>query len=58
VLRIVAPALDLVLAAGDRISRLADRDGLDAPPAPRRVEAPGPLRRVGAGAPRPGDGAE
>jgi hypothetical protein len=61
VLRIAAPALDLVLAAGDRISRLADRDGLGAPPAPQRVEPPSPMRRVGAGAgaaARPEDGTE
>ena len=32
VLRIAAPALDLVLAAGDRLSRAVERDELDAPP--------------------------
>lgn len=37
VLRIVEPGLNLLLAAGDRISRVADRDGLDSPPPPRRV---------------------
>ena len=31
VLRIAAPALDLVLAAGDRLSRAVERDELDAP---------------------------
>jgi len=31
VLRIAAPALDLVLAAGDRLSRVVERDELDAP---------------------------
>jgi hypothetical protein len=36
-LRIVAPALDLLLLAGDRISRVADRDALDSPPPARRV---------------------
>jgi hypothetical protein len=46
-LRIVAPALDLLLAAGDRVSRAVDRgddelDGLPAGSVP-------PHRRVGAG---------
>jgi hypothetical protein len=48
-LRVVAPALDLLLAAGDRVSRVVDRgDGeLDSlPPAP----VP-PRRRVGPGSP-------
>jgi hypothetical protein len=31
VLRIAAPALDLVLAAGDRLSRVVERDELEAP---------------------------
>ncbi len=31
VLRIAAPALDLVLAAGDRLSRVVDREELEAP---------------------------
>jgi hypothetical protein len=31
VLRIAAPALDLVLAAGDRLSHVVERDELDAP---------------------------
>jgi len=51
VLRVAAPALDLLLAAGDRVSRVVARDDdLDAlPPA-----APVPVgRRVGPGA-RPG----
>lgn len=46
-LRIVAPALDLLLAAGDRVSRVVDRgddefDSLRAGPVP-------PHRRVGPG---------
>ena len=36
-LRIVAPALDLLLFVGDRISRAVDRDALDSPPPARRV---------------------
>lgn len=36
-LRVVAPALDLLLVAGDRISRAVDRDTLDSPPPARRV---------------------
>jgi hypothetical protein len=32
VLRVAGPALDLVLLAGDRISRLVDRDPDDEPP--------------------------
>jgi hypothetical protein len=36
-LRVAAPFLDLLLAAGDRISRAVDRDALDAP-APARTE--------------------
>lgn len=34
VLRVAAPALDLLLAAGDRLSRVVDRDELE-PPATR-----------------------
>jgi hypothetical protein len=48
-LRVVGPALDLLLAVGDRVSRAVDRgeDELDAlPPAP----AP-PRRHVGSGSP-------
>jgi hypothetical protein len=51
-LRFAAPFLDLLLAAGDRISRAVDRDALDAP-APARAEiepAYAPPRRVGPGA--------
>lgn len=54
VLRIAEPVLNLLLAAGDRISRIADRDGLDTPPPPRRVDAPGAPRRVTAGPPTRG----
>jgi hypothetical protein len=49
-LRVAAPFLDLLLAAGDRVSRAVDRDAPDAPVPPRAV---GPLpaqRRVGPGA--------
>jgi hypothetical protein len=50
VLRIAAPALDLVLAAGDRLSRVVERDELDAPP-PARGSFGRPERRaVGPGA--------
>jgi hypothetical protein len=45
VLRIAAPALDLVLAAGDRLSRVVERDELDAPPSARGSFA-GPERRA------------
>ena len=48
-LRVVAPALDLLLAAGDRVSRAVDRgdgdrDSLPPDPVPAR-------RRVGPGSP-------
>jgi hypothetical protein len=50
-LRVAAPFLDLLLAAGDRVSRAVDRAGLETPPPPRRVESapPIPRARVGAG---------
>jgi hypothetical protein len=51
-LRVAAPFLDLLLAAGDRISRAVDRDALDAP-APARAEIEptyAPRRHVGPGA--------
>jgi hypothetical protein len=41
-LRVAAPFLDLLLVAGDRLSRVVDRDALDAldaPAAPRAVSA-------------------
>jgi hypothetical protein len=53
VLRVVAPALDLMLAAGDRVSRIVDRDGPDWTP-PRRVDEPRAQRRVGPGSPPAG----
>jgi hypothetical protein len=50
-LRLAAPFLDVLLAAGDRISRAVDRDALDAP-APARAELePNARPRVGPGAP-------
>ena len=39
-LGVVAPALDLLLAAGDRLSRAVERDDLDWVP-PRRSLGPG-----------------
>jgi hypothetical protein len=46
-LRVAAPFLDLLLAAGDRLSRAVDRDA----PAPPRAVSPLPAqRRVGPGA--------
>jgi len=36
-LRVAAPALDLLLAAGDRLSRAVDREALDSPAPARRV---------------------
>jgi hypothetical protein len=48
-LRVAAPFLDLLLAAGDRLARAVDRDELDAPP-PARAVTPVPVqRRVGPG---------
>jgi len=48
-LRLASPFLDGLLAAGDRLSRLVDRDGLDAP-APAHTAGPAPgQRRVGRG---------
>ncbi len=38
-LRLAAPALDLILAAGDRLSRAVEREDLDWVP-PRRALAP------------------
>ncbi|WP_205695760.1 hypothetical protein [Conexibacter sp. SYSU D00693] len=48
-LRLAAPALDLVLAAGDRLSRTVDRDGLDGGPLPTRVRSAEVQRTVEAG---------
>jgi hypothetical protein len=47
-LRVAAPFLDLLLAAGDRLSRAVDRDSLDAAPS-RPVTTTPAQRRVGAG---------
>ena len=56
VLRVAAPALDLLLAAGDRVSRAVDREepdgALSAGADPSGALVP-PRRRVGAG-PVPG----
>ena len=49
-LRVAAPFLDLLLAAGDRVSRAVDRDGLDAPAPAGAVSALPVQRRVGPGA--------
>jgi hypothetical protein len=38
-IRVMAPALDLVLAAGDRISRIVERDDVDYYP-PRVTRGP------------------
>jgi hypothetical protein len=51
VLRIAAPALDLMLAAGDRLSRMVERDELEAPASHASFEH-AEQRAVGAG----GDG--
>ena len=43
-LRLTAPALDLLLAAGDRVARAIERDDLDWVP-PRKALAPEAPRR-------------
>lgn len=48
-LRVAAPALDLVLAAGDRFSRWVDRNHPDTYVPAHRVGAEPGQRRVGAG---------
>jgi hypothetical protein len=49
-LRVAAPFLDLLLAAGDRLSRVVDRDdALDSPAPARSVSAMPVQRRVGPG---------
>jgi hypothetical protein len=49
-LRVAAPALDLLLAAGDRVSRLMDRNDDDLEALPAGPAAPVPARRrVGPG---------
>jgi hypothetical protein len=47
VIRLAAPALDLVLAAGERLSRLVERDDHEYYP-PRRSEPPAGRERRGA----------
>ena len=55
VLRVAAPALDLLLATGDRVSRLAARGDDDLDSLPAATGAPVPShRRVGPGV-RPGE---
>jgi hypothetical protein len=46
---VTAPFLDLVLAVGDRLSRVVDRDGLEAAAPVRSVSALPVQRRVGPG---------
>jgi hypothetical protein len=48
-LRFAAPFLDLLLAAGDRLSRVVDRDALDSPAPARPVSVLPVQRRVGPG---------
>ena len=48
-LRVAAPFLDLLLAAGDRLSRAVDRDALDTPAPARSVTALAEQRLVGPG---------
>jgi hypothetical protein len=47
VIRVIAPALDLVLAAGDRISRVVERDDVEYYP-PRVTGGPKHPARPGA----------
>lgn len=55
VLRVAAPALDLLLATGDRVSRVVARDDDDRDTLPAAAAAPVPSRRrVGPGV-RPGE---
>jgi hypothetical protein len=42
-IRVAAPALDLLLYAGDRVSRVAGRNQIDPEP-PRRTMGPAPTR--------------
>jgi hypothetical protein len=46
-IRVIAPALDLVLAAGERISRLAERGDDDYYPPQRAAVGPAPADRTG-----------
>ena len=43
-IRLAAPFLDLLLAAGDRISRVAKRNQIEPEPPRRRLRAGGPDR--------------
>ena len=52
VIRLAQPGLDLVLAAGERLSRAVERDDLDWTP-PRPVSARTAQPRVGAGSAAP-----
>lgn len=47
-IRLAQPALDLVLAAGERVSRAVEPEDLDWTP-PRAVSPPAPPARVGPG---------
>lgn len=47
-IRLAQPALDLVLAAGERVSRAVEPEDLDWTP-PRAVSTPAPPARVGPG---------
>jgi hypothetical protein len=43
VIRVMAPALDVMLAVGDRVSRVVERDDIDYyPPRAHREETPPP----------------
>ncbi len=55
VIRLMAPALDLVLAAGDRISRIVERDDVEySPPrVTRGADSPRTTPRSGPGQPGP-----
>ena len=48
-LRFAAPFFDMLLATGDRLSRVVDRDALDSPAPARPVSALPVQRRVGPG---------
>jgi hypothetical protein len=48
VIKVVAPALDLMLAAGERVSRRVEPEDLDYVP-PRRMSSGSDVRRVGPG---------
>lgn len=47
-IRLAEPALDLMLAAGERLSKAVERDDLEWT-TPRAVSPSGPPRRVGPG---------